>query len=327
MTVIDSHAHISAPAAMFAYQSRLIVSGGYPIPKAPTITDQQHTDAMANHINRLDEHGTDLQLLSPRPFHMMHSIGPRRIVEAWTTFVNDNIAQQISLFPSRFRGVAALPQFRDEDPAGAIAELVRCVEELGFVGALVNPDPMEGKGEVPGLGDEFWYPLYEKFCELDVPLYVHSAGCASEREPYTLHFINEESIAVISLLDSEIFERFPSLKVVVSHGGGAIPFQIGRFRSIRLMNKMESFDQALQRLWFDTCLWSEEAFELLVKVVGPQRILFGTEMPGTGSGKDPRTGRYLDDMLPWLQKSALLSDDERQAILHDNTAALFKLDL
>lgn len=327
MTVIDSHAHISAPPQVFAYQARLIAAGGYPHTRPPKISDQAHTDAMANHINRLEKHGTDLQLLSPRPFHMMHSVGPRKIVDAWTQFVNDSIAQQISLFPRQFRGVAGLPQFRGESPAGAIAELERAVNQLGFVGALVNPDPMEGGGEVPGLGDEFWFPLYEKFCELDVPMYVHSAACSSEREPYTLHFINEESIAVISLLDSDVFDHFPDLKIVVSHGGGAIPFQVGRFRSLRLMNGGGSFDDALQRLWFDTCLWSPEAFELLVKVVGPPRILFGTEMPGTGSGIDPQTGQYLDDMLPWVRESSLLSEDQRQAILHDNAASLFKLDV
>jgi len=325
VTVIDAHAHITPPPEVFAFQARLIASGGYPAARPPKLTDDQHRAALAKHLDRLDQHGTDLQLLSPRPFHMMHSAQPRAIVESWTGFVNDVIAAHVSLYPARFRGVAGLPQYQDTSPGGCLAELERCVRELGFVGALVNPDPMEGKGDVPGLGDPFWFPLYEKFCELDVPLYVHSAGCAREREPYTLHFINEESVAVISLLDSDVFERFPTLQVVISHGGGAIPYQVGRFRSIRLLYGGEDFDQSLRRLWFDTCLWSREGLELLLKVVGADRVLFGTEVPGTGSGFDRRAGRYLDDMLPLVNECAFLTPADRQAILGGNAEKLFKL--
>jgi 4-oxalmesaconate hydratase len=325
VTVIDAHAHISAPPEVFAFQARLIASGGYPEARPPKLTEQQHRDALAKHLARLDQHGTDLQLLSPRPFHMMHSAQPAKIVGSWTSFVNDVIATHVSLYPKRFRGVAGLPQFRDTSPRNCLSELERCVTQLGFVGALVNPDRLEGMGDVPGLGDEFWFPLYEKFCELDVPLYVHSAGCAKDREPYTLHFINEESTAVISLLDSDVFERFPSLQVVISHGGGAIPYQVGRFRSIRLVYGGEDFDQSLRRLWFDTCLWSREGLELLLKVVGPERVLFGTEVPGTGSGFDQRAGRYLDDMLPLVTGCEFLSPSGKEAILCGNAERLFKL--
>ena len=66
-------------------------------------------------------------------------------------------------------------------------------------------------------------------------------------------------------------------------------------------------------------------FELLVKVVGPERILFGTETPGTGSGFDPKTGRHLDNMLPYVSQSPLLSEQERTAILSENASRLFKL--
>lgn len=329
MTVIDSHGHISAPPQVFAYQARLIASSGYETLGHPKVSAQAHQDALARHLQRLDEQGTDLQLLSPRPYHAAHSIGPWRVVDAWTRFINDCVAAHVSLYPSRFRGVASLPQYLDTSPENCLSELERCVTELGFVGALVNPDPTEGTASntMPGLGDEFWYPLYEKFCELDVPLYVHSAGCRSERESYSLHFLNEESIAVISLLESDVFQRFPGLRVVVSHGGGAVPFQIGRFRSLRLLHGGEDFDISARKIWYDSCLWSEPAFELLVKVIGPERILYGTETPGTGSGVDPASGKHLDDMLPIVLGSPLLSDAERTAILSENTRRLFKLDL
>ena len=161
-----------------------------------------------------------------------------------------------------------------------------------MVGCVLNPDPSEGFSEPPpGLGDEYWYPLYETLVELDVPALVHSTQCGRPREPYTLHFINEESIAIISLLQSRVFIDFPTLKLVISHGGGSIPYQIGRFRSFYLRPQRrvldEPFEQSLRRLYFDTCLYSKEALELLFKVVGPDRCLFGAERPGTGSEKDP----------------------------------------
>ncbi len=98
--------------------------------------------------------------------------------------------------------------------------------------ACINPDPGEASGlETPPLGDRFWYPLYEKLVELDVPGHIHSAGCRSDRLPYSLHFINEESIAVVSLLNSNVFKDFPTLKILVSHGGGAIPYHWARFEA------------------------------------------------------------------------------------------------
>ena len=78
-----------------------------------------------------------------------------------------------------------------------LPELTRCVKELGFNGCLLNPDPCENSGtEAPALGDRYWYPLYEKLSELDVLADIYATGSPSERTPYTVHFINEETIVV-----------------------------------------------------------------------------------------------------------------------------------
>ena len=142
----------------------------------------------------------------------------------------------IKMFPARFRAVAGRPQYRDSSPENTLAELEFRVKEQGFIGCLLNPDPTEGDGAPPpGLGEEFRYPLYEKLCELDIPALVHSAGSCQPRESYTLKFISEESIAIISLMNSRVFERFPNLKLAVPHGGaqhiGAGNFRIGRVRT------------------------------------------------------------------------------------------------
>ena len=228
------------------------------------------------------------------------------------------------MFPTRFRAVAGLPQYRDESPTNCFAELEFRVKEQGFIGCLLNPDPTEGDGAPPpGLGEEFWYPLYEKMCELDIPALIHSAGSCSPRESYTLKFINEESIAIISLMNSKVFEKFPNLKLIVPHGGGAIPYHMGRFRSWSVRRGGEFFDDKLKRLNFDTTTYDKDALELLFKVVGPDRVLFATENPGTGSAIDPQTGRGYDDLKPIIENISFLSAEDKKNIFECNCTKLY----
>jgi predicted TIM-barrel fold metal-dependent hydrolase len=239
---------------------------------------------------------------------------------------NNIIARQVKLYPRIFRGVCGLPQTPGVSPARCIPELERCVKELGFAGCLLNPDPGEAGGtESPPLGDRFWYPLYEKLVELDVPAHIHSAGCRSERHAYSLHFILEESIAVVSLLNSTVFTDFPTLKILVSHGGGAIPYQFARFEAGTLRRGTERFSDRLRKLWFDTVLYSEDALALLIRTVGADRCLFGTERPGIGTVKDPRAGRWLDDTRGIIEGFGWLSADEKKMIFEDNARKVFRI--
>jgi 4-oxalmesaconate hydratase len=220
--------------------------------------------------------------------------------------------------------VAGLPQFRDTSPVNCIPELEFRVKEQGFIGCLLNPDPTEGEGTPPpGLGEEFWYPLYEKLCELDVPALVHSAGSCRARESYTLKFINEESIAILSLLESRVFERFPTLKLIVPHGGGAIPYHMGRFRAWSVRRGGEYFDDKMRRLHFDTTVYDPEALELLFRTVGADRVLFATERPGTGSARNPRTGRDFDDLKPEIEALPFLTEEDRRNVFECNCTRLY----
>ena len=130
------------------------------------------------------------------------------------------------------------------------------MKEFGFVGCLINPDPSEATNyDTPGMGDEYWYPLYEKLVELDVPGYIHGAGCRSMRHSYSTHFINEETISVVSLVNSRVFQDFPKLKIVCSHGGGAVPYHFGRFLAPTLRRGATSnFCDNLRKLYYDTVL-------------------------------------------------------------------------
>lgn len=323
--IIDSHAHVLLPDAAYRFMFGLVAARANPVEAAPLPSDEQLLPTIKNLLATMDKVGTDVQFLSPRPYAQMHSLKPAKISSLWARYNNNLIHRYCELQPQRFRGVAGLPQYRDESPRNCLEELERCVKELGFIGCLLNPDPTEGDGTPPpGLGDPFWYPLYEKLCELDVPALIHSAGCCVPRESYSLKFINEESIAVISLLDSKVFDDFPSLKIVVAHGGGAIPYQMGRFRAMNVRRKKpETFDQKLRRLYFDTCNYSQESLELLFKVAGTDNCLFGTEKPGTGSAFDAEHGHDFDDLKPVIERIRWLTPEDREKIFELNSRRVY----
>lgn len=317
-----------APNAFYAYRANLLASGGY-YRGGPGISDADLAAAAAGNVAIMDSVGTDVQLISPRPYHQMHSTKPSKLVHWWIEANNDLIARTVAMHPDRFAGVAGLPICAGEPVSAALDELDRTVNELGFVGVCINPDPYEGRGPSPTLGDEYWYPLYQRMVDYDIPALIHSAGCDSGRESYSEHFVSEESIAILSLLRSRVFEDFPSLRIIVAHGGGSVPYQIGRWQAEALNPGLgghpeaERFEVGLRRLYFDTVLHNPPSLELLLKTVGADRCLFGTEKPGSGSAINPDTGRSFDDLKPVIEEFGFLSDEERALIFEGNARRLF----
>ncbi|MGO4392453.1 amidohydrolase family protein [Variovorax sp. M-6] len=321
--IIDSHAHVVVPPESYRFMGELVASRANPASR-PKLTDDAVRTAGQSIVDIMDAVGTDIQFLSPRPYMQMHSVKPAQVTRLWTAHMNDLVQRTVEMFPTRFRAVAGLPQYRDESPAACLDELSFRVNEQGFIGCLLNPDPTEGDGAPPpGLGDEFWYPLYEKLCELDIPALIHSAGSCQPRESYTLKFINEESIGITSLLSSKVFEEFPNLKLIFPHGGGAIPYHMGRFRAWSVRAGGEYFDDRLKRLHFDTTTYDKNALELLFKTVGTDRVLFATEKPGTGSARDPASGRDFDDLKPVIESIDFLSEEDRRNIFECNCTRLY----
>jgi len=256
----------------------------------------------------------------------MHSQKPAEIVRWYTEVSNDLVYRYTQLWPNRFIGIASLPQ-TDCDPLDdVILELRRCVTELGFRGCILNPDPCENSGiQPPPLWDPYWHPLYKELCVLDVPCHIHGTGPAATREFYNHYYIHEESVAVLAFVCSDILDMFPRLKVIASHGGGSIPFQIGRYiANDRSRNKRE-FRARLKRIYFDTVLHDPAAMEYLIKTVGANHCLFGTEWPGLGSVVDTDTGRLMDNLAPDILALDWLSDTDKNAILYKNAVDVFGL--
>lgn len=330
--IIDCHGHVSPPPELWVYKSHILSHRGEHGRKMGDVSDEEilfyankREMGPCGHCDMLDRVGTDVQMLSPRPFQMMHSAKPGKLVHWFTEEANNIIARTVGLMPKRFVGIGGLPQVAGDPIEKVLPELERCVKTLGFRGVLLNPDPFENSGtEAPALGDRYWYPLYEKLCELDVPMHIHATGSQSERTPYTLHFINEETIAVFGLVNSNVFEDFPTLKVLCSHGGGAIPYQIGRFQSGGNRRGVD-FLEGMRKLYYDTVLYSEEGLRLLIKTVGVDRCLFGAECPGVGSTINPTTGRTFDDIKPFIEGFDWLSAADKKKIFEDNARKVFGL--
>ncbi len=338
--IIDCHAHTSAPPQLAVYKAGLVSHRGSHGRGKVSYTDEQlvaawHRKEMApcGHIEHMTNNGIDLQLVSPRPFQTMHSEKPGYLVEWYIHEVNNIIADSVRLFPGRFFGIGGLPQQGGEPVSVVFAEMERCVKKLGFKGFLLNPDPYENDGQkAPPMGDRYWYPLYEKACEYDVPLHIHTAGSRNPlREPYSLYFVNEETTAVYGFVNSMVFQDFPQLKIVISHGGGAMPYQIGRFNAGTAKGGAQGgnklFIDGMRNMYYDSVLYSKEALELLIKVVGADRILYGSECPGVGSSINHQTGETYDKTVPLIENIDWLTAEDKYKIFEGNAKKVFNLEV
>ena len=326
--ILDVHAHVTGPAGLYVYLRDLQSALGPIRPRPPEFSDDEVEASLTPHLDEVGAVGTDVQLVSPRPWAIPTADRREAVVQTITVAVNNMLARAVKLHPDRFVGVAGLPQVVGISPANCVDELERCVRELGFVGCKINPDPGEGGLQTPSMGDEHWYPLYAKMVELDVPALIHGGPFRFGREPELGYFCTEEAIAAWGLLRSRVFKEFPNLKIIVGHGGGYVPYQVGRGRAFRLNemrrgDQVETFDAHLRRLWFDTVLYNVESLELLFKVVGVDRCVFGSDKPANGSVVDPESGRALNDIRPMIESIDWLSPTDRRAVYAGNARALF----
>jgi 4-oxalmesaconate hydratase len=265
------------------------------------------------------ERGTNVTIFSPRASAMAHHIGDESVSLAWSEVCNDLIARVCELYPQNFVGVCQLPQSPGVPPKNSARELERCVK-MGFVGCNLNPDPSGGHWNSPPLTDRHWYPLYENMVELDVPGMVHvSASCNANFHATGAHYINADTTAFMQFIQGDLFKDFPTLRLIIPHGGGAVPFHWGRYRGLAQDMKRPPLPEMMRNnVFFDTCVYHLPGIELLLRVVPHDNILFGSEMVGAVRGIDPESGHYYDDTKRYLD--ALGLDDATRAKLFEGNA-------
>jgi aminocarboxymuconate-semialdehyde decarboxylase len=269
-------------------------------------------------VRELDANGIDAQVISLTT-PGVHVEEPGRSAEL-AALVNDALARACRQYPGRFHALAALPL---NDPAAAERELERAVTRLGHRGALVFSNV---NGVLPG--DRRFWPVYARAESLGVPLFIHPTSPAhpeAMREFWLVALVGfgfDTTLAVAHLLFNGVFERFPGLKVVLSHLGGAIPYFAERldrghraFADCRRFTTRRPSDQ-LKALYYDTVLFDPGPLQLARRFCGSDHMLLGSDYPHM-IGDLPGAVRTIHE-LP-------IAEEEKGRILGGNALAVLGL--
>lgn len=322
--IIDVHGHYTTEPEKFKEFRKAQLRGEAPGVSAlmAAISDDEVRDSVeGNQIRVLTERGGDLMLFSPRASGMAHHEPDAAIADAWSQASNDMVHRISELFPQHFAPVAQLPQTPEGNLDGVLAELRRVVG-LGFVGANLNPDP-SGTWAGKPITDESWFPVFEAAEELDVPLMVHvSTACNPNFHTLGAHYLNADTSVFMQLLQGDLFGRFPRLRLVIPHGGGAVPYHWGRYRGLSVRNGWQEPAELWRNVFFDTAVYHQPGYDLLLDVAPAENVLFASEMLGAVRGADPETGVEWDDTLQYLRASNRSEADWR-AITQDNALRVY----
>jgi 4-oxalmesaconate hydratase len=329
--IIDCHGHYTtAPKALEEWRNLQIANLNTPElgPKASDLKisdDDLRESIEKNQLAKMLERGSDLTIFSPRASFMAHHIGDFNTSSTWSAICNELIYRVNQLFPNHFIGAAMLPQSPGVDPKTSVKELEKCIREYGFVGLNLNPDPSGGHWREPPLSDKYWYPIYEKMVEYDVPAMIHvSTSCNMCFHTTGAHYLNADTTAFMQCLTSDLFKDFPTLKFLIPHGGGAVPYHWGRFRGLAQELKKPLLEEhLLNNIYFDTCVYHQPGINLLTEVIPIKNILFASEMIGAVRGIDPQTGHYFDDTKRYIESSKQLSPQDREQIYSGNARRVF----
>jgi 4-oxalmesaconate hydratase len=328
--IIDCHGHFTTVPKRFRdWRAAQVAAADDPAnapdPADAVLTDDEIREGVGNGQLKLQqERGGDLTLFSPIAGLMSHHLGNERTALEWATVSNNNVKRVCELYPDNFVPVCQLPQVPGAPPANSVPELKRCIEELGFVGCNINPDPTGGYWTGKPFTDREWYPLFEAMCELDVPGMVHvAASCNPNFHGTGAHYLNADTSVFMQILQSDLFKDFPTLRLIIPHGGGAVPYHWGRYRGMSLEMVDRPLEGLLDNIYFDTCVYHHPGVELLTKVIPTSNVLFGSEMIGAVRGRDPNTGHYFDDTKRYVDQCEALSDADRTAIFEGNARRVF----
>jgi 4-oxalmesaconate hydratase len=329
LTVIDCHGHYTTePKSFLDFRKAQIAALKDPSlkPAAPHISDDELRESVQPQLKFQRERGTDVTLFSPRASGMGHHIGTAATSAEWTALSNELIHRVCTLLPDNFIGVGQLPQSPGIPPRNCLDELERCAKTYGFVAVNLNPDPTGGRWTEPAMSDRWWYPVYEKLVELDMPAMIHVSASVSPAVHFTgAYYLAADTAVFMQFIESDLFKDFPTLRLIIPHGGGAVPFHWGRFRGLAQDLKRPPLEElVLKNVFFDTCVYHKPGMELLFNVIPASNILFASEMVGAVRGIDPLTGQYYDDTKRYID-ALNLSPDVRRQIFLDNAKRVYGL--
>jgi aminocarboxymuconate-semialdehyde decarboxylase len=262
--------------------------------------------------------GVDFQVIAPAPAQQNYW-ADEDLQCALSRVQNEDIAALVAQDPAHFAGMGTLPM---RFPGRAVEEAVHAVEQLGLRGFQIDT-----RVENFELSHAAFDPLYARLANLRIPLFVHPLGFSHGQRLGDFFMVNsvgqpiEETIAIAHFIMGGILDRHPDLDVVIAHGGGFYPFYAARLDhawKVRPEVRRLTADAPstyLKRLWFDTCVFSAELIDNLIKTVGLDRVMMGSDYPFDMGDPDP----------VGLVNKAKLSDTDRQKVLFGNASRLFKI--
>jgi aminocarboxymuconate-semialdehyde decarboxylase len=266
----------------------------------------------------MERTGVDHQVLSTVPVMFSYWAKPEHTREL-ARYLNDHLATVVAAHPHRFSGLGTVPL---NDPDMAVAELERCMLELGMTGVEIGTNVAGAD-----LDDPRFLPFFQRAAELDALILVHPWQVVGRGRLsryyflYTVAMPSETAFAVGALLFGGVLERAPGLRLVFAHGGGSVPFIIGRMeRGWQVWEPARELlaqppSTQLSECYFDSIVWDEASLELLVRRVGADRVLLGSDYPFV-MGED-RPGELI--------QRAALSDEEKGLLLGGNAERLLAL--
>src|SRR5215470_4473330 len=233
-------------------------------------------------IAEMDKMGVDIQVLTASLVHQCTYWAEPEESLLLERKLNDRVGEMVATNPKRLIGLGTVPLHA---PELAAREAVRCLAELKLRG--LNISTVAGDMEI---GDRRLWPFWEKAAEHGAVVYIHPAGNPSPR--FQKHFLwnsvgqnFEEAMAIASLMYEGVLDAFPDLKICISHGGGYMPFYMGRIARNYLekpstrVNMKKSPSDYLRQLYYDTCVYESEVLRHLVERVGASQVILGSDYP------------------------------------------------
>ncbi|QBD83403.1 amidohydrolase [Ktedonosporobacter rubrisoli] len=275
----------------------------------------------------MDAMGIDVQVLSHTAAGLAQI--PAAEAVALARAINDQLAETVRNHPDRFVGFATLPTL---DPEAAARELERAVTVLGFKGAMIY-----GQTNNSFLDDSAFRPMLETAATLEVPLYVHPAPPArAVQDAYYAGFDPAVSasfatfgwgwhldtgIHALRMILGGVFDRYPSLQLLLGHWGEMIPFYLARFAEaltpVARQLQRPVADYFLQQMYVTPSgMFTLPPFLLTMQVLGAERILYSADYPFQDGGQ----ARAFLERAP-------ISPADKEKIAHSNAEKLLKLSL
>jgi aminocarboxymuconate-semialdehyde decarboxylase len=258
-------------------------------------------------IRDMRAQGVERRVLAVPPFTFQYELAPAEGVR-WARAINDAIAAAAGTYPDQFVGFATVAL---QNVPSAVEELSRAVTEMGLRGVEIATNINGVELDAPAL-DPFW----EQAQRLRTPILIHPhyvAGAERKREYHLLNLVGnptETALAGARLLFGGVLERHPDLRIILSHGGGALPHIIGRLQhgyAARAEAKLRAQApiEYLRRLYYDTIVFDAGVLRHIVETVGASQVVLGTDYPFDMSEPQP---------VEFVRRSGLAQADVEQIL-------------